>query len=93
MAVIREKNNKGKTGSVNNFEAKNEKKVVVDFISGTETQQVNYEDLHFPHHKAETAAQNLRAEAITDWKKSTFGTNNFEDVIRSDDAAAYHPAD
>ena len=95
MAAIRGTNNKKVNGFVENFEAWSEKrtlKVTADFTSGNETQRVNYEDLYFPHYKAESAAQNLRTEAIASWK-STNGANNAQEALHAQEFAQFVPAD
>jgi hypothetical protein len=93
MAAIRGTNNKKVNGSVENFEAKSEKKVVVNFTPDNGPQQVvDYEDLYFPHHKAATAAEGLKTTAITSWK-STNGANNAQEALHAQEFAQFVPAD
>jgi hypothetical protein len=92
VAAIRGQNNKKVNGSVANFSAESEKKVVVEFTPNNGPQQtVDFGDLYFANHKVESSAQTLRTEAIAKYK-NTNGTNAQESLMAKE-VAAYAPAD
>ncbi|QQG52206.1 MAG: hypothetical protein HY931_02565 [Candidatus Falkowbacteria bacterium] len=94
VAAINGGNGKKVQGVVSGFKTTDGKNVFVEFTEqkSSSPQDVHFDKVQWPHHKAATAAQTQKTKTLDSWRP-TNGINSAEQLLHQDEVAEFFPAD